>query len=192
MPARRPLFALALLLSAAAPALADDRADLVAAFGKGFAKGSFRAEMQVMVDGKPMTTRTDVQWPDRYHMRTSDMEVIILPQGTWMNPGGSGQWMPVPMDMSAMIKGFSKQGLDDNLAALTDVRKVGSAEVAGCASSLYRYRTAGEFLGVARDAEAEVAVCDRTGLPVRVVTGDQDPVTVLYDFEAAIDIQPPR
>lgn len=189
---RRPLFAFALLLAAAAPAVADDRADLVAAFGKGFAKGSFRAEMQVMVGGKPMTTHTDVQWPDRYHMRTPDMEVIILPQGTWMNPGGSGQWIPAPMDMSAMIKGFSKQGLDDNLASIKDVQKVGSAEVAGCPSTLYRYRTVAEIMGTTREANAEVAVCDTTGLVVRVVTGDKDPVTVLYDFETPIDIRPPR
>jgi len=191
MPVRRSLLAAALLLSVATPSLADDREELIAAFTKAFAKGSFRAEMQTVVGGKPMTTRTDVQWPDRFHMKTPDMEVIILPQGTWMNAAGVGQWMPVPMDMSGMIQAYSKQGMDAGLASLKDVTKAGSAEVAGCASTLYRYRTAGEFMGMTHDAEAEAAVCDSTGLPVRVVTEGDEPVTVLYDFEAAIDIRPP-
>lgn len=192
MSARRSLLAVALLLSIAAPALADDRDALIAAFSKAFAKGSFRAEMQTEVDGKPISTRTDVQWPDRFHMRMPEMEVIILPEGTWMNAAGVGQWMPVPMDMSGMIKRFSKQGLDEGLASLKEVSRTGSAEVAGCTSTLYRYRTAGEFLGTARDAVAEAAICDATGLPVRVVTEGDEPVTVLYDFATPIDIQPPR
>jgi hypothetical protein len=191
MPLRRPLLAAVLLLSVATPALADDRDELVAAFSKAFAKGSFRAEMHTVVGGKPMRVRTDVQWPDRFHMTMPEMEVIILPQGTWMNAAGVGQWMPVPMDMSEMIKGYSKQGMDAGLASLKDVTKSGSAEVAGCSSTLYRYRNAGEFMGVTHDAQAEAAVCDATGLPVRVVTEGEQTVTVLYDFETAIDIRPP-
>lgn len=188
---RRPLLAAALLMAVATPSLADDRDELVAAFSKAFAKGSFRAEMNTLVDGKPMRVRTDVQWPDRFHMTMPEMEVIILPQGTWMNAAGVGQWMPVPMDMSEMIKGYSKQGMDAGLAALKDVTKSGSAEVAGCTSTLYRYRSAGEFLGTTHDSVAEAAICDATGLPVRVVTEGKDPVTVMYDFETAIDIRPP-
>lgn len=184
------VLAVAALLAASASASADDRADLAAAFAKAFASGSFRAEIATTTAGRAFSATTDVQLPDRFHMKTPDAEFIIVPQGTWMKVGG--QWMKSPVDASRMVQGYDRSSIDAGIAALDDVSRVGTEDVNGCPSTIYRYRTRAEFLGVGRQSEAEVAVCSRNGLPVRVVSRGDEPVTIHYDFEADIDIRPPR
>ncbi len=187
------LLSLGLGLLLSVPAAADPKAVLAESFSKAFSRGSFRAEVTTQVSGKPYATRMDVQWPNRFHMKTPDTEMIILPGATWMNAGG--QWMNMPMDMSQMIDGFSKQSIDQGLASIEQVTEVGTAEVNGCSSTLYSYTSSGKFMGVESDSNAEVAICSNTGYPVRLISRDRsgnEQATVLYDFEADIDIQAPR
>jgi hypothetical protein len=183
--------ALATLL-AAAPAAADPQQELTAAFGKAMAKGAFSATVQT--EGRNATTvEMRVVLPNRFHMKTADTEMIILPQGTWMN--ANGQWMQFPMDMSKMIEGYSQGAIEQGMASLREVKVVGNDTIDGCASTVYGYRASGKFMGVNSNTEAEVAICDRTGLPVRVTTRDKKgkpEATVLYDFDSAIEIRPPN
>lgn len=195
MTLRASAFSLAVLcaLAAAAPAQAGPKEVLAESFGKAFGKGGFRAETTVDVDGKPYVTRMDVQWPDRFHMKTPDTEMIILPGATWMNAGG--QWMNMPMDMSKMIQGFSKQSVDEGVASLDQVEEIGSETIRGCDSTLYSYTTRGKFMGAESDSQAEIAICSTTGYPIRLVSrdkGGQVQATVHYDFETAIDVRAPQ
>lgn len=185
--------ALGMGLLASLPAAADPKAIVAESFSKAFARGSFRAEVSTQVSGKPYRTQMDVQWPNRFHMKTPDTEMIILPGATWMNAGG--QWMNMPMDMSKLIDGFSQQSIDQGLASIDEVSELGTADVNGCSSTLYSYSSRGKFMGVEGDSQAEVAICSDTGYPVRLISRDRagkEQATVHYDFEAAIDIQAPR
>lgn len=181
----------ALLL--AGNAVAGPREDLIAAFGKAMAGGSYTAEVIAKVKGADYPTRMQVQWPDRYHMKTPDTEMVILPGATWMNAGG--QWMKMPMDMSKMIQGYSKQAMDEGVAGIGEVSVTGSETINGCESTLYSYTATGKFMGVENSSQAEVAVCGSSGLPVRMITGkpgDADRVVVNYDFAAEVSIQAPQ
>lgn len=183
--------ALAALL-AATPAAADPQQELVDAFGKAMAKGAFRAVVHAENSQAP-AVEMRVMLPDRFHMKTAETEMIILPQGTWML--ANGEWMQFPMNVSKMIEGYSKGSIEQGMAALRDVRVVGNETIDGCDSTVYAYRTSGKFMGVESNSSAEAAVCGDTGLPVRVTTRDKQGKvegTVLYDFDSEIEIRAPN
>ncbi len=183
--------ALAAALVAGA-AHADARDDVVAAFHKVMEDGSYRMTMTADTDQGPMETRMDVQWPDRFHMKHAGGEFIILPAGTWMNAGG--QWMKVPMNMSQMIDAYSKDAMEKGVDAIRDVTLVGEETVQGCDARHYRYNASGEFMGVKSDSESEVWICEDSGLPVQMVSGERGKdarVRIVYDWDATIDIRAP-
>lgn len=177
-------------LLAAGPALADDRADLARAFERAMSGGHYTAQIETQVRGKPYVTEMRVVFPDRFHMKTPDAEMVILPQGTWMNAGG--QWMKMPVNMSQQIAGYSKEAMQEGLSSLAEVTRTGSENIDGCTSDLYRYRVSGQFMGVKDASTAEAAVCRDNGLPVRVVSQGKDAVTIRYDFSSPVVIEPPR
>lgn len=189
---RSVLLSALLLLPLSGTALADARADVVAAFGKVVADKSYHAT--ITTEGKRGTTlRMAVQFPDRYHMVSPDAEFIIVPEGTWMNMGG--QWMKAPMNMSQMIAGYSKEAMEKGAESIGQVEFLGEETVEGCASKNYRYVQSGEFMGVRSNSEAVISICQTHGKPVRVVTGEtgkKERVTVVYDWDAPVNIRAPR
>ncbi len=176
----------------AAGAQADARAELEAAFVKAMAKKAYRMHIEVENKRGPYRSQIDVQLPDRFHMRSDDVEFVIVPQGTWMNAGG--QWMRVPVDMSKQVQGYRLDDVKAGMANIKDVQKVGSENVAGCESGIYRYSATSSFAGRTSEDEMDVAICGDSGLPVEMRTRPKkkgEAVTIRYDFEAAVDIRPP-
>jgi outer membrane lipoprotein-sorting protein len=176
----------------AAPASADPKQELADAFRKAMANGSFISVINT--EGR-RATQVEMRaiLPDRFHMKTPDTEMIILPNGTWMN--ANGQWMQFPMNMSKMIEGYSARAVDEGMASLRDVRVIGTDTVEGCESTVYAYRTEGKFMGVESKSDAEAAVCGSTGMPVRVVTRDRKgktEATITYDFTSKFEIRAPN
>jgi hypothetical protein len=162
-------------------AFADARQELISAFGKAFDRDTYRIEVD-SPGQRGGQAQIDVQMPDRFHMRSEEGEFIIHPQGTWANHGG--QWMRMPMDMSAMVSSYAQPSRAEAEAKVTEVERIGEEEVRGCTSTLYRYRN--------EEGVAVAAVCRDTGYPVRIQTEGRDAVTLYYVFDAAIDIQPPN
>ncbi len=188
---RASMLAIALLAGISTHAFADARQDVAEAFGKAMARGKFTT--RVDTDGKGGQMQMRVVLPNRFHMKTPDTEMIILPQGTWMN--ANGEWMQFPMDMSRMIEGYSQKSIDSGMEALTDVKEIGSETIDGCDSTVYSYRTSGKFMGVESNSTAEVAICEDTGMPVRVVSRDRKgrpEATIYYDFSSDFEINPPN
>jgi hypothetical protein len=182
------LFAVAALF--AADARADARADVFAAFEKAMARQSYRTVATTDTGGRSITTTIDVQLPASFHMKNPDVEVIVLPGATWMNQGG--QWMKLPMDMSAMVKNMTVQAMKESAGLVQDVTEEGSETIDGCDATLYRYRTAGKVMGIQADADVQLAICD--GLPVRAITSDKgkNRTVVSYDYDAKVDIKAPN
>ena len=172
-----------LVIGLALPALAfaDARQELISAFGKAFDHEAYRIEVD-SPGQRGGQAQIDVQLPDRFHMRSAEGEFIIHPQGTWAKHGG--QWMKMPMDMSAMVASYAQPSREEAEAELTEVERIGEEEVRGCHSTLYRYRNA--------EGSAIAAVCGDTGYPVRIQTEGREAVTLYYDFDSAIDIRPPN
>ena len=182
-----------LAILAAGAAHADARDEVVAAFQKVMDEGSYRMHMTADTRQGTVESTMDVQWPDRFRMKNDGGEFIILPTGTWMNAGG--QWMKMPMNMSQMIQGYSKDAMQKGVAAIQEVTLVGEETVQGCASKRYSYAARGEFMGVKSDSQTEVWICQDNGLPVQLVSkerGKDDSVTMVYDWDTAIDIRAPN
>ncbi|MCK7594084.1 hypothetical protein [Pseudomarimonas salicorniae] len=178
------------LLGASALVAASDRDELVDAFEKAMDKGRYSARIDTQVNGRPYGTEMQVIFPDRYHLRTPDTEMVILPQGTWMNAGG--QWMKMPINMSQQIASYSREAMKRGMASVSDVVQQGSETINGCESDLYRYRASGEFMGVKDSTQAVAAICRDSGLPVRVVSTGSQSVTIHYDFESEVSIEAPN
>ena len=177
----------------AGTAHADPRAEVVDAFEKAMDDGSYRMLMDASQGGRTVRSEMSVQLPNRFHMKNEGGEFIVLPAGTWMNAGG--QWMKMPMNMSQMIEGFGAEAIEKAMASIQEVEYVGEAEAEDCGSKHYRYRAAGEFMGVKSDTETEVWICQDNGLPVRMVSnerGKADKVTIVYDWKTPVDIQAPN
>jgi len=183
------------------PAVADDaaaRAEMVALWSKMFtAKDvAYRAHM-VSTDKKGRTYETDmeVQWPNKFRMKTPDSDMIILPQGTWMNAGG--QWMKLPMDMSKVIQQYTPDAVKSGLDGMKNVRSLGAGVVNGKACNRYAYDYDQKVMGIRSTGSAEVALEVGTGYPVRMETtgeaaGQKSTVVVDYEYDPSIRITPPN
>lgn len=182
-----------LAASLSSPAWADAKGEVHAAFEKAMAQKSYVATTRTQVRGRTVESRIAVQTPDRFHMKTDESEVIVIPGGSWMKQGG--QWMRLPMDMSAMVRSSTLTALREASNLVKDVRQTGSGVVGGCEATNYSYRTEGKVMGFDAAATVELSVCDDTGLPVQVVSEDakgKQRTTVTYDFRSEVDIRPPN
>jgi hypothetical protein len=193
----RPLFLLCcitLTSLGADLAQADARDDVVAAWQKTLDHGSYRMRMEVESRGRTTIQELDVQLPASFHMRSPDSEMIMLPQGTWMRVDGN--WMQMPMNMSRMVDAYSSDAIEEGKRGLVEVERIGEGMVEGCDAISYRYTTRGKFMGITSDSTTEMAVCKDSGLPRKLTSTSgkrgQDTVRIVYDFDTAIDIRPPR
>jgi hypothetical protein len=174
-------------------ARADARAEVTAAFQSAMQAQSYRLHIEIANRRGPIRSQMDVQLPDRFHMRADEAEFIVVPEGTWIN--AAGRWMKIPVDMSAQLRGYRLQDIGEASAKLESIEKVGSETVDGCESTLYRYATTSSFAGRRSDDDVELAVCEASGKPIRLRSTPKkkgDEVVIRYDFDAAIDIAPPR
>ncbi|MCI1730419.1 MAG: hypothetical protein LKM32_13880 [Chiayiivirga sp.] len=184
---------MAVLLVAAGTVQADAREEVMQAYEKAMAEESYRVQSRSEHRGRTQQSTIDIQPPDRFHMRSPESEVIVLPGGTWMNQGG--QWMKLPMDMSSMIKSLTLSAMRDGANSVQDVREIGSGSVNGCDATTYAYRAEAKVMGVAAAADVELSICSTSGLPTRVVSTDSKSKSrsvIDYDFDAAIDIRAPN
>jgi hypothetical protein len=182
-----------LLLSAGfSQARADARADVMAAFEAAMARQSYQAFSVSEHKGRSFESRIQVQLPGSFHIKSAESEVIVLPQGTWINAGG--QWMKLPMDMSKMIQGVSLQAMKEGANLVQQVEKIGSESIEGCDATLYSYRTSGKVMGFDANADVQLAICEDTGLPIRVVSSDakrKSRTVITYDYQTPVNIRSP-
>jgi hypothetical protein len=189
------ILALACLAALCGDASAEPRDELIAAWQKVMDRGSYRMLMSVESRGRTQSQEMDVQLPSSFHMRSPETEMILLPQGTWMRVNGN--WMQMPVNMSKTIEGYTADAIEEGKQSLGAVERIGEGVVEGCEAVTYRYTSSGKFMGVKGDSAAEMAVCKDTGLP-RLLTSTSgsarrpEVVRIVYDFDTAIDIRPPR
>ena len=98
---RLTVVAVALLALAAGPARADVQDDLFAGY-QTMLEGRFSSEVVSTDKGKQTRMEARYETSRRVHMKTPDVEIILLPEGTWMNMGGT--WTKPPFDVSGMVQ----------------------------------------------------------------------------------------
>lgn len=177
-------------------AAADPREDVVAAMEAMLARDSYRALTTTTIKGAEttvLTTTVEVIPPSRFRVRVEDDEVVIVPEGAWKRV--DGRWTPFTEDTSKLVAGFSPDATRRSYERLANVRRVGVEATEGCDATHFVYDTTIEVQGLPMVISTDLWVCDRTGLPIRVTTGDPGgtvTATVVYDFDAAISIAAPE
>jgi hypothetical protein len=99
-------FALASLAAHAA----DARDDVFKAYQK-LMGSRFAVDMDTTSDSGAMKSHGEYDTVERIHFKNDKMEMIVIPEGTWMKTGKD--WMQPPMDMSGMVKQFIPKSIDD-------------------------------------------------------------------------------
>ncbi len=194
--------AAALSLSVATPVLADDdaaaRAELIGLWSKMIESKdvAYRADMtSTDKKGRSYETKMEVRWPNQFRIRSQGSDMIILPQGTWMNAGGS--WMKMPMDMSKMIQQFTPEATKASMEGLKAVRALGDAEVNGKDCKQFSYDFDAKVAGIRSSGTATIALDKESGYPVRVETvgeamGQKSTTITNYEYDPAIRIVAPN
>lgn len=146
---------------------ADPRAEVLAAYEKMLNGPPYQSDMTVVAGGRTSKTTVIIDLPDRFHIKNEGGEFILTPEGNWMKPAGSAQWMQPPMDLSAMKQPFSPELVEKGMAAIANVEALGTERVGSADTKVYRYTQDLEVMGVRSESTSTVYVDQATGLPVR-------------------------
>ena len=98
------------LLGATAAHAADARDEVFKAYQK-MMGSKFAVDITTTSGDNTMKSYGEYDTVDRIHFRNDKMEMVVIPEGTWMKTGGS--WTKPPMDMGGMVKQFIPKSIDD-------------------------------------------------------------------------------
>lgn len=143
------VFATVLFAVAAGSARADTSADLFAAYQK-MLDGRFSSEMVSTSKGKETRMQAKYDTIRRVHMKAPDTEIILLPEGTWMNMGG--QWTKPPFDVSGMVQAMLPKNLEAMRSDIANVKDEGASE--GLRAISFDQNT--KFMGITVSAHNKV------------------------------------
>ncbi len=93
----------------AAPA-ADAREDVFRAFQK-MMDSRFAVDIITVSGSDTIRSHGDYDTVERIHFKNDRMEMVVIPEGTWMRNGD--EWTKPPIDMSGMVKQFIPKSIDD-------------------------------------------------------------------------------
>lgn len=134
-----------LLFASAAALAADAREDIFKAYQK-MMGSRFAVDMNTVSDGKTTKSHSDYDTVERIHLKSDAMELIVLPEGTWMRAGGA--WTQPPVDMSGMVKQFIPKSIDDMRAATRTATDDGMTTWSGQPMHAYTYSVDTTVMGI--------------------------------------------
>ena len=132
------------LVSVAAQA-ADARDDVFKAYQKLMAS---RFAVDITTTGESGTLKSHGEYDtvDRIHFRNDKIEMIVVPEGTWMKTGKD--WMQPPMDMSGMVKQFVPKSIEDLRAMTKNAADQGATTWNGQSAHAYTYDVDTTVMGI--------------------------------------------
>lgn len=173
------------------PVWADASQELKAALNKLVDQTEYR--LNVTVSGQPDTV-VDVQLPNKLHIKNAQMEMVMINDAVWMNM--AGQWMAVPKQATGnvnLMEKYDPEAVRKTFHNISDLTVVGNEQIKGCDAKVYQYKAKEVQQGKEYVTDSVTAVCQDTGLPVRMnTTSEGMQSTVHYDFDAKINIQAPK
>lgn len=132
------------LVSVAAHA-ADARDDVFKAYQKLMAS-RFAVDINTTGESGTMKSHGEYDTVDRIHFKNDKMEMIVVPEGTWMKTGKD--WMQPPMDMSGMVKQFVPKSIDDLRAMTKNAADQGATTWNGQSVHAYSYDVDTTVMGI--------------------------------------------
>jgi hypothetical protein len=102
--------ALVSVLGTAAVHAADARDEVFKAYQK-MMGSKFAVDITTTSGDTTMKSHGEYDTVDRIHFKNDKMEMVVIPEGTWMKTGVS--WTKPPVDMGGMVKQFIPKSIDD-------------------------------------------------------------------------------
>lgn len=103
-----------LAVACAAASATDAREDVFRAYQK-MMDARFAVDIITLSGSDTIKSHGDYDTVERIHFKNDRIEMIVVPEGTWMRTGKA--WTQPPADMSGMVKQFIPKSIDDIRAA---------------------------------------------------------------------------
>ncbi|HEV7490887.1 MAG TPA: hypothetical protein VGO25_08785 [Rhodanobacteraceae bacterium] len=97
-----------------AASAADAREEVFRVYQK-MMDSRFAVDITTVSGSDTIRSHGDYDTVERIHFKNDKMEMIVLPEGTWMRT--ANEWTKPPIDMSGMVKQFIPKSVDDIRAA---------------------------------------------------------------------------
>ncbi len=163
---------------------ADPRADLQQSFEQLLAGGGFRGIAQGRVFGPELPAITgdvEVQFPDRIHASTENMEFIAIGERAWISV--AGLWTSVDRSL-VPVSAFDLRAARQAIASIRDARIEGTAKAHQCATHVYAFRAHGQLPGASASGDLRAWRCDDSGRLARLEATDAHTrERVIFDFD---------
>ena len=129
--------------------------------------------------------------PDRYHIKNSKSEVILIGKDGYGNQGG--KWEKIEEDFGALIEQMKKNFNAESMKSINEVKKTGTEKIGNREATIYEYSIAGN--NVMQNTTKVWIASD--GLPLRTVVETQQPdatqrVTTEYSYDKPVKIEAPQ
>jgi len=148
--------AIAIALMSATAAFADCTADIQAILKSTETSPPYHVEITSTAGGNTTKMEGQVMMPHSMQIKSTEMNMVMTPNGVWMGKGDQLKKMPDAMrdQMQAMIK----QGIAVGMSAIEAPECAGSASFAGGNFTLYKYIAKGEMMGIKSTSTVEMYV----------------------------------
>ena len=146
---------------------------------------SYRMKLVVEQDGKTTTTVTEAVPPNKIHMTSDAIEMIVIGDDIYTKMGGTWNKTTNPGTAAQYGKSYATQDI------IVSARKEGAEAVSGVACDKYVYTAK---VGDNPPMDITVWIGVKDGLPYKIVTKPNATMTTtqtLYDINADIKIEPP-
>jgi hypothetical protein len=141
-----PVLSLACLVFAPCAARASDaREDVFRAYQK-MMGSRFAVDITTTSDGKTTKSHGDYDTVRRIHFKNDQMEMIVLPEGSWMRMGGS--WTKPPIDIGGMVRQFIPKTIDEMRAGTKSASDAGTTTWNGESVHAYTYDVDTTMMGI--------------------------------------------
>jgi hypothetical protein len=128
-----------------AAAVADPREDVFKAYQK-MMGSKFSVDITTLSGSDTMKSHGDYDTVERIHFKNDKMEMIVLPDGTWMRTGK--EWTQPPVDMGGMVKQFIPKSVEEMRAATKSATDEGMSTWSGQPVHVYSYAVDTTMMGI--------------------------------------------
>jgi hypothetical protein len=143
-------------------ALADCKADIQSIMKSMETSPAYRVEITSTSSGSTTVMKGEVIMPHSMSIKSTEMSMVMTPNGVWMGKGKEMQKMPD--GMRDQMQDIIKQGINFGTKAIEAEECVGATTYEGGSYVLYKYTAKGEVMGINSTSSVEM-YANSDGLP---------------------------
>ena len=188
------LIATTTLCFCATSARADCTAEIKAMMDAHLKAGAYHSQIDMDMGAIKRKTEVDVILPSSFHMKSEQMEAIVLANGAWMKAGG--KWMAMPAGVSGQITSGIKNNMDTSKMNLSNVQCLGMQRMEGQSYTAYSFDSSAEVMGTKATSHI-TTYKNSNGLPAIMMIegeamGHKSKTMQHITYDPNITISPPK